>query len=132
METSRIGATHTHTHTHTNHRFKLSPSEASKPHKNPKISRLVSLTSLASPPDANTAQRRGLPACRPAVRRARTSHTHTHTHTHAGVVLVFDLPVLCADGVVVKRQQVRGGYLPPFCCSGTRGASICTLSQPSL
>lgn len=44
----------------------------------------------------------------------------------------WDLPVLRADGVDVKRQQVPEGCRPPLRCSGTTGELICTLSQPSL
>lgn len=87
---------------------------------NGKILTLVSSTSLASSV-ANAAlpsrfQPRP-PGPTPLPQRAHTS---------------WDLPVLYADGVGVKRQQVPGGCRPPFRCSGTRGELICTLSQPSL
>lgn len=79
------------------------------------IFRLVSFTSLASPYNPPS-----FPVVLPAP-------THLMYAPSSG-----DLPVLCADDVVVKRQQVRGGSLPPLRCSGTTGGLICTLSQPSL
>lgn len=95
------------------------------------ILRLVSFTSLASPTTAAAAaaacspvQPSRPPACLPAC--------PVLTHQALRAQTSWDLPVLCAAGVAVKTQQVRGGCRPPLRCSGTTGVLICTLSQPSL
>lgn len=87
---------------------------------NGKILTLVSSTSLASPVANAAFPSRFQPGPAPLHHPPQRAHTS------------WDLPVLYADGVGVKRQQVPGGCRPPFRCSGTRGELICRLSQPSL
>lgn len=84
-----------------------------------KILKLVSFTSLARPV-ATAAFSLG------------SSPPGPNTPLPPSAQMSWDLPVLSADGVAVKRQQVRGGCRPPLRCSGTTGVLICTLSQPSL
>lgn len=79
--------------------------------------RLVSFTSLASPANTVASHRSSPAGPTPLCLCSQTS---------------WDLPVLCADDVAVKTQQVQGGCRPPLRCSGTTGVLICTLSQPSL